>query len=128
MSSYLVIKKNNTTLGEWSRSTQLYQACDGMVPFDKEEGFKPIKQFPVIIDNLSAKIKVLEGRKRMYKEMLPLGLPYHELFETLTTIGDIDEEIKEYESAMHDVWFMQNCYECDEYSEDEKNEWTWYIG
>lgn len=123
MSQYLIIKKDGTTIGEWSRLTKLYQASHRTSY--NEESFNPEKEFPLIIENLKEKIEEYKDSKDTYERMLSGLNSYEERFDTITSIKELEDEITECESAMHDVYFMKNCWECSQYSEDEENVWIW---
>lgn len=125
MSQYLIIKKDGVTLGEWSRSTHMYQAFEG-APYGEEKKFNPEQEFQLAIKNIEEKIIEYKDSKDTYEQLLQGSLTYEERYETIVAIKEIEVEIKEYELALHHVYFLQSCWECDRYEENPPK-WTWEV-
>lgn len=130
MSSYLTIKKDGVTIGCWSGSSIIYQTFHDYAPFDKEEEFNPETRFNDGIKQIKEHINTLNSHKDTYNRMLEGNLSYDERFETIKTIKDIEEDIKDYEVNKYYIYFMFDCYEASKYPDEEcpeNNKWTWCV-
>ncbi len=99
MSSYLCFKKGNAELSSHSSGTEIYAAFIDVLKFTDE--WQPLSPAAIssALQNLREKIESKEREIRIHKNMCEHHLTYEELFEEITAIQDMEDNIKQIQIA-----------------------------
>ena len=124
MSCYLIIKKNGTRIGTWSRSSKMFSLFHGADYTEKE--FEPVSVFRNAIAEIKAEIPDYKKEIRIAKLSLEGCVDIDERHYLASFIVEHEEEIEDCERIIIEIEFMlNNCVECDLY--DEHIRWTWVL-
>ena len=124
MSCYLIIKKNGTRIGTWSRSSKMFSLFHGADYTEKE--FEPVSVFRNAIEEIKAEIPNCKKEIRIAQLSLKGCVDIDERHYLASFIVEHEEEIEDCERIIIEIEFMlNNCVECDLY--DEHTQWTWML-
>jgi len=126
MSSYTIIKKNDVTIGSWSRNSELYDALE-CASYEDFEKFDPAVVFPRAEKALKCTIEEHKARIKLNKKLLKQNLSYEDSSSVLNEIEELKSEIKTCKLYIHYLSFMMDCFEEDCYG-SEPAVWTWTVG
>lgn len=129
MSQYLVIKKDGVKIGEWSRSTEMYDAfpCASY----NENKFDAIRVFANAKSYFNQLISDTYKSIELKEKVLQGDITFDERWSIAGEIIEDEENIERLNKYNNYVDFMIEIYECDEYCDydDGKthNIWTYII-
>lgn len=99
MSSYLMFKKGDVELVDYSRNTAMYEALGDIAPYSEWKEVKA-ESLEEGMASLREKKENYEKEIRKLKEILNHQAQYEDLYETLNNIEEYEENIKDVETAL----------------------------
>lgn len=99
MSSYLMFKKGDVELVDYSRNTVMYEALGDMAPYSEWKEVKA-ESLEEGMASLREKKENYEKEIRKLKEILNHQTQYEDLYETLNNIEEYEENIKDVEITL----------------------------
>lgn len=125
MSSYLGFKKGGVMLCWFNRSTEIYKALDGMVDFG-EWSECTTRDLSSGLENLEEDKQNYENTLQIYKEMLNHNLKYEDLYETLNSMREIENTLKEIEYAKANIQLLSEIA-AEESDDGQESKMEWII-
>lgn len=125
MSSYLGFRKDGVPLCWFSGNTEIYQALGHLAKFD-DWSECTADDFSIGLENLEEDKQSYEKTLRVYKEMINHELKYEDLFQTLNSIQEIEETLKEIEYAKANIQLLSEIAS-EETADGKKSKMEWII-